>query len=307
MNNIGNIKQIYKNIGNIALTWFALIRLPNLFTIPGDILVGYLIAMPLGENPNAYIIFTIMVISLALYIFGILLNDFFDVNIDRIERPNRPLVSGKIKRNTALIVAICIGMFALIIAAFVGKNTLALVSLLALLVFFYNFLAKHIPGIGFIILGLCRGMNIFLGASVFIPNVPSRIWSMTIVEVCYITAISLAAYHEADRAPQGIVRWLPPIILIIGFTVMLVQNGIHWIAMAGIMVAISSVFMGSFSMRINLQSSFMQEAIGNFIRSLIPIQVAFILLCLPESLVFIVMLYVLWPLSKITGRKFAGS
>ena len=69
-----------------------LIRPPNLFTIPGDVLAGASLALISPEKiPH---VFPVIAISLLLYMSGLIINDCCDRNIDAIERPHRPIPSG---------------------------------------------------------------------------------------------------------------------------------------------------------------------------------------------------------------------
>jgi len=52
--------------------------------------------------------------------FGNVINDFYDVDIDKINRPNRPLPSGKIKINEAKIFAIVLALFSLLFSLFLS-------------------------------------------------------------------------------------------------------------------------------------------------------------------------------------------
>ena len=51
-------------------------------------------------------LFALMVSSGLLYVAGIVLNDYFDIEIDKRERPSRPLPSGNISKGHALAIAL---------------------------------------------------------------------------------------------------------------------------------------------------------------------------------------------------------
>ncbi|MEI6872694.1 MAG: UbiA family prenyltransferase, partial [Verrucomicrobiota bacterium] len=74
-------------------TWLQLLRAPNLFTVPGDPIAGYLIA-----NSGFFDISIVLVgmASLAFYGAGLLLNDLVDLREDSAERPDRPLPAGRV-------------------------------------------------------------------------------------------------------------------------------------------------------------------------------------------------------------------
>src|SRR6266567_8976267 len=71
--------------------WLQLLRAPNLFTVPGDPLAGFLLAT--AGRPDIRLVFAITA-SLCFYCHGLLLNDLADLAEDRRDRPNRPLPSG---------------------------------------------------------------------------------------------------------------------------------------------------------------------------------------------------------------------
>src|SRR5438876_11164896 len=80
--------------------WLQLFRVPNLFTVPGDPLAGFLLAT--GGRIDARVVFAILA-SLFLYAAGLAMNDLADFDEDRRERPKRPLASGAISRGAAWI------------------------------------------------------------------------------------------------------------------------------------------------------------------------------------------------------------
>ncbi len=74
--------------------YLQLIRLPNVFTAMADSLAGGLLVRGvLGETRDWL---PLVLASAATYAGGIALNDVFDVEIDRVERPNRPIPSGRV-------------------------------------------------------------------------------------------------------------------------------------------------------------------------------------------------------------------
>ena len=87
------------------MPWLRLLRLPNLFTAPGDSLAGYFLAMTFKGNVsiNVWIIVLLTAISVFTYAFGVVMNDVMDYQEDCRNRPERPLPSGKISRDRATI------------------------------------------------------------------------------------------------------------------------------------------------------------------------------------------------------------
>src|SRR5260221_228220 len=72
-------------------TWLQLFRAPNLLTVPGDPIAGYLLAC-FGAVEEG--LWPAIGASVCFYAGGLLLNDLADLAEDRRERPSRPLPSG---------------------------------------------------------------------------------------------------------------------------------------------------------------------------------------------------------------------
>ena len=142
-----------------------LIRLPNVFTTPSDILAGYFSAFEaLSMKAEMIQLAALMVSSGLLYIAGIVLNDYFDIAIDKKERPFRPLPSGNIPRKNAIIIVLSAIAVANAIAFTIGPASLAVSLALTAIIFGYNYWLKH-NAAGPFAMGAARFLNMILGAS----------------------------------------------------------------------------------------------------------------------------------------------
>lgn len=143
-----------------ARAWAELLRLPALFTVPGDALAG---AAATGVHPNRRTLLAIGS-SLLLYEAGMALNDWADKDEDAVERPHRPLPSGRIHPTAALTAACAFTAGGLALAARAGRPALAVAVPLAATVWAYDLAAKHTPA-GPPAMGLARGLDVLLGAA----------------------------------------------------------------------------------------------------------------------------------------------
>ena len=87
-------------------SYLALMRLPNVFTAMADVAMGFLFVQATGSKwtPTPWdfaTLATLIAASSLLYIAGMVLNDVFDVEIDRQERPERPIPSGRVSFDAA--------------------------------------------------------------------------------------------------------------------------------------------------------------------------------------------------------------
>ncbi|WP_344599904.1 SCO3242 family prenyltransferase [Streptomyces glaucus] len=140
--------------------WAELLRLPALFTVPGDALAG---AAATGARPTARTLLAIGS-SLCLYQAGMALNDWADREEDAVERPHRPLPSGRVRPAAALTAACALTGAGLALAARAGRPALAVAAPLAATVWAYDLTLKHTPA-GPAAMAAARGLDLLLGAA----------------------------------------------------------------------------------------------------------------------------------------------
>ena len=140
-----------------------LVRLPNLFTAAADSLAGYLLAGGRLDQVARWL--PLCGASMAIYAGGIALNDAFDYEIDKAERPNRPLPSGRVSMNFAMTFG-TISLLSGVGLAMLASRPSAIVSIvLVCCVLLYDAGMKRTV-LGPEIMGACRGLNLLLGLSI---------------------------------------------------------------------------------------------------------------------------------------------
>jgi hypothetical protein len=152
-----------------------LMRLPNLPSAIADICLGALVTHSL---PSRWLAFLLLVLaSSCLYCAGMVWNDWFDLEQDRRERPERPLPSGRVSLREALRLGCALlaaGVLFAVLAALAlpplpdGSRTrlpAVLAGLLVLAILLYDGQAKRTAA-GPLVMGLCRFLNVLLGVSV---------------------------------------------------------------------------------------------------------------------------------------------
>ncbi|MFF0660598.1 SCO3242 family prenyltransferase [Streptomyces parvulus] len=143
-----------------AGAWAELLRLPALFTVPGDALAG---AAAAGTRPGRRTLLAIGS-SLCLYEAGMALNDWADRAEDAVERPHRPIPSGRIRPAAALTAACGLTGAGLALAAAAGRPALTVAAPLAASVWAYDLALKHTPA-GPAAMAAARGLDLLLGAA----------------------------------------------------------------------------------------------------------------------------------------------
>jgi 4-hydroxybenzoate polyprenyltransferase len=183
--------------------YFQLIRLPNVLTAAADSLAGWLLAMGSIAEPNRWL--PLLLTSMVLYASGTALNDVFDVEIDREERPNRPLPSGRISWRAAAWLGglgLAIGP---ILACMSGSVTSAVVAaILALCILSYDGGLKH-TWLGPAFMGACRGLNLLLGMTHSAALGGPIGWLAVIMYSLFVAGITVVSRSEAKGGGRG---WL---------------------------------------------------------------------------------------------------
>ncbi|MFC9841798.1 SCO3242 family prenyltransferase [Streptomyces sp. NPDC060223] len=147
-----------------ARAWAELLRLPALFTVPGDALTG---AAAVGARPNSRTLLAIGS-SVCLYEAGMALNDWADRAEDAVDRPHRPLPSGRIHPAAALAAAGALTAAGLALAARAGGRSLAVAVPLAATIWAYDLALKQTPA-GPVAMATARGLDVLLGATTTDP------------------------------------------------------------------------------------------------------------------------------------------
>ncbi|WP_406372689.1 UbiA family prenyltransferase [Streptomyces sp. NBC_01550] len=140
--------------------WAELLRISALFTVPGDALAG---AAAIGRRPGRGTALAVGA-SLCLYEAGMALNDWADRDEDAVDRPHRPIPSGRITPGAALAAAGALTAAGLTLAARAGRPALTVATGLAATVWAYDLHLKHTPA-GPAAMAGARALDLLLGAT----------------------------------------------------------------------------------------------------------------------------------------------
>ena len=261
--------------------YLQLIRLPNVFTTPSNILAGYFAAVTTtaaAEADGVHLI-AIMVSSGLLYIAGIVLNDYFDIEIDKKERPSRPLPSGKISKGYALTIAIVALLIANIIALVVGPISLAISLALTLLIIAYDYQLKY-SVLGPFAMGGTRSLNVIFGASPVLLYIDNH--SVAIVGVAaaslffYVSSITILSKKEVgkERPNSTLV-----ILIVFGVILAIVPLGMllqfEWTFLLSLSI-FAGVTIVTFRQYIAKEVPSVQKAVRNMVISIIILDSVFV-------------------------------
>jgi 4-hydroxybenzoate polyprenyltransferase len=258
--------------------YLLLIRLPNVFTTPSNILAGYFAAVTVAQADSVHLI-ALMVSSGLLYVAGIVLNDYFDIEIDKRERPSRPLPSGNISKRHALHIAAVALLIANSISFVLGPVSLAVSLALTLTIIAYDYRLKH--GLsGPFAMGGTRFLNVIFGASpvlLYINNHSYAIVGAAAASIfLYIVAITILSKKEAgNQRPNSIVVFLTVFGVISAVAAMglLLQLQLVFLLNLSIFAAVMIV---TFKQHLAKELPSVQKAVRNMVISIIILDSVFV-------------------------------
>jgi 4-hydroxybenzoate polyprenyltransferase len=136
-----------------------LVRAPAALSVPGDVVAGAGAAGALDRRTAA-----LAGASVCLYWAGMAANDWADRDLDAVERPERPIPSGRVGARTALGVAVGLTAAGLAVAGrAAGSRGLAVAVPLVASIWTYDLWAKNTAA-GPAVMASCRALDVLLGA-----------------------------------------------------------------------------------------------------------------------------------------------
>ena len=178
--------------------YLQLMRPANIITAWADILLGYAAAgaVTVGINNLDFVALGWLIIATTgLYGGGVVFNDVCDVQLDAVERPERPLPSGRASLSGASTLGTILLILGIVSAAMVSKVSAILAVIVAITALVYDKWGKHQTFLGPLNMGACRGGNLLLGVSA-IPDAVSARWYLALIPIIYIAAITAISQGE---------------------------------------------------------------------------------------------------------------
>lgn len=290
-------------------TWLQLLRAPNLFTVPGDPIAGYLISN--AGFIDASLAF-VAGASLCFYAAGLLLNDLVDLEEDRAERPNRPLPAGHASPQAVTRIMWVLNASGMLLLIATGSvRSIAVGALTILAVWSYNRITKHKAGIGALNMGTCRALSMLIGAlagpSPYAVPIAALIAATSGFFIAAVT--NLARFETRSTLPK-IPRLFPLFALLPGIAVGL-QNALYSPdkTPAAVLFVVTLIATGHLLFKLLTKPAPLPPLIGAHIRILLPLQASSCWFGASQGSgpIFAITLLAMWPLSRLVSKRFYAS
>ncbi|MEJ5963591.1 UbiA-like protein EboC [Pedobacter immunditicola] len=292
------------------LGYIRLMRPANVVTAVADVLAGiaisgyYLGSADVLFSTNVLSVIFICISTVGLYSGGIIFNDVFDADLDKIERPERPIPSGLITVREASLFGAIFFVIGVVAAAFCSFVSFILSISIVIACLTYNKWAKHDKLLGPLNMGLCRGLNLLLGVSILPPQLQAW-WFVAIIPIIYIasiTMISRGEVHGGSKKSLYLAAFL--YVIVIAFVLVIAMMMQHFVITFLFLLPFTWMIFGPLLKAIHLPSG---PHIGRAVKAGV---IALILLNAAWASAFgnwqiAVLIIILLPLSLWLSKKFA--
>lgn len=165
-------------IFNFLSAFLSLIRPINSFMIGLAVIVGIAISYPdmLFSRVSLYGFIT----GFSISAYSMIINDVYDIEIDKINQPERPLPKGIISINSALLLSIILLLIGIVGSFLISYYSVLVAVTFSLLSWFYNIWGKRQGIIGNSIVAFSMSIPFIFGG-IITGNISLLVWSISLI------------------------------------------------------------------------------------------------------------------------------
>jgi len=260
-----------------------LMRLPAMFTIVSNVVAAYLVAAAYWASAaggagavQALPLGLTLLASLCLYHGGMVLNDCWDLETDRSERPERPLPSGAVRVRAAWILGWGLLVSGPALAYLVSVQTFVIAAVLALAIVAYDRGPRQ-GWLAAVNMGACRYLNWIMAISAVRMD-----WMLALLPIpvfLYVVALTRISQEEADAGNRGILTMAGTLLAaaalcwLLWFGIGLFSDGAGAIAL---IVALAYLVRRFVALHRDFSTSAVQAMVSTLLYGIIPMDALFL-------------------------------
>jgi len=278
-----------------------LVRLPAVLSVPGDVLVGAAASGQVRDVPRAA---GLAAASSCLYLAGMALNDYADREVDAVERPSRPIPSGRVTPGFALGLAggLTAASAGLAVASD-GARALKVLAPLAGTVWAYDLALKETPAA---VTGMsaCRALDVLMGSGAHGARAALPAAAVVGAHIGVTTTVSRSEVQGASpRLPRAALAATLGVAAVAGLIAARAsRSALGGIAAAGLVGAYAAAVGSAHADAARDPSpERLQRAVGTSVLGLMPLEAG--LLAGAGALVPAGGVAALWPLARSLARR----
>lgn len=155
------------------------------------VIIGEMIAF--GGFPSFQNLFLGFMWGFFLSSPAMILNDYFDIEVDKVNSPNRPLPSGLIQPVSAIGLAVITTLIGMAVSAFIGKSAVLLYIVFWLVGFLYNWKLKEMGLLGNLLVSSSVAITFILGGIVVQEPWNKTVWILSLMVFLFDLGEEIAA------------------------------------------------------------------------------------------------------------------
>jgi UbiA prenyltransferase family protein len=203
--------------------WLQIARVSNTPTVVSNTVAGAVLASTVAETGTVVLVAAAMAL---FYTAGMVLNDLADADIDRRQRPERPIPSGAIGPRAALAAFCVLAVAGLVLVATEGlAPLLAAIGLVGLIVL-YDLWHKGNP-ISPALMAGCRALVYVIAGLAVADDLPGELWGAAAVLFAYVVGLTQVAKLEGGGV-LGLWPAAAVLASVVYWTVMFDAEGAWW-------------------------------------------------------------------------------
>jgi geranylgeranylglycerol-phosphate geranylgeranyltransferase len=170
---------------------FRLFRFELPFAAGTCVVLGEILA--LGKIPTISMLLLGFLSIFFISATALILNDYFDYDIDKINSPQRPLPSGMVTKRDVVLLACVVAILGLFCSILISKLALLVVLIVWMLGFLYNWRLKRSGLLGNILVCFSVGMTFIFGGIVVGNSFNKVVWWFALLTMLFDLSEEIAA------------------------------------------------------------------------------------------------------------------
>lgn len=142
------------------LAYIEILRPVNSIMAAAAVLIGSMVA---GASGLEQAVLLAMLSAFLISGAGMAINDYYDIGIDRINKPDRPLPSGRIQPRNAMIYAIALFLTGIALSYFINPAALAVAVIVSVILYAYAARLKKMLLVGNVAVSALVGLSFIYG------------------------------------------------------------------------------------------------------------------------------------------------
>ncbi len=149
-----------------------------------------------GKLPNITILLLSLITPIFISMASFAINDYFDVDVDKLNKKNRPLVTGELRKDSALYITIICLVIGVMASFFINTYAFLIAIIFGILAMLYSYKLKELFLLG----------NLYIGFSMAIPFIYGNFVVSNILEFNIVIVSSMIFISGVAREIHGTIR-----------------------------------------------------------------------------------------------------